>query len=87
MRMGVSVLFALRLMGIGSRLSLSNSRKSLIGAVAGIGISLVPLIAVLVVADGMIEGISGRIIELSSGHLRVADYSGLSDASGDAGAL
>jgi len=87
MRMGVSVLFALRLMGIGSRLSLSNARKSLIGAVAGIGISLVPLIAVLVVADGMIEGISGRIIELSSGHLRVADYSGLSDASGDAGAL
>ena len=66
MRMGVSVLFALRLMGIGSRLSLSNARKSLIGAVAGIGISLVPLIAVLVVADGMIEGISGRIIELSS---------------------
>jgi len=71
-------MLALRFLGIGSRESKSNVRKSLYGAIAGIGLSLVPLVIVLVVADGMIEGISSRLIELSSSHIRVADYSGVS---------
>ncbi len=71
-------MLALRFLGIGSGRSVSNARRSLFGAIAGIGISLVPLVIVLVVADGMIEGISSRIIELSTSHLRVADYSGIS---------
>lgn len=44
----------------------SNAYKSLIGAMICIGISLIPLVAVLVVSDGMIEGITGRMIGLSS---------------------
>lgn len=44
----------------------SNAHKSLIGAMICIGISLIPLVAVLVVSDGMIEGITGRMIGLST---------------------
>lgn len=83
MKMRVSILLALRFLGIGVGKSVSNARKSLLGAIAGIGISLVPLVIVLVVADGMIEGISSRIIELSTSHLRVADYTGTSGMTDD----
>jgi lipoprotein-releasing system permease protein len=78
MKIRVSILLALRFLGIGAGKSTSNARKSLYGAIAGIGISLVPLVIVLVVANGMIEGISSRVIELSTSHLRAADYAGLS---------
>ena len=44
----------------------SNGRRSLFGAMLCIGISLVPLVAVLVISDGMIQGITGRMIGLSS---------------------
>lgn len=64
---------ALRYLGIKAGKSVSNARKSLIGAIWGIGISIVPLVVVLVVSDGMIRGISSRIIELGSGHLQVLD--------------
>ncbi|MDR2897774.1 MAG: ABC transporter permease, partial [Spirochaetaceae bacterium] len=47
----------------------SNARKSLVSAVFGIGLSLIPLVVVLVVSDGMIQGISSRLSELSSYHL------------------
>lgn len=83
MRIRGSLLLALRFLGFGSGKSVSNARKSLYGAIAGIGISLVPLVIVLVVSDGMIEGISSRLIELSSSHIRVVDYSGSSELSGD----
>lgn len=76
MRQYVSITLAFRFLGIGSGRSVSNARKSLYGAIAGIGISLVPLITVLVVSDGMISGISERIIELSTSHIRVTDYTG-----------
>jgi len=76
MRFGVSLSLALSFMGIGGKRTVSNARKSLYGTIAGIGISLVPMIAVLVVSDGMIEGITSRLIELSSSHLRIVDYSG-----------
>jgi len=87
MRIRVSIMLALRFLGIGSGKSVSNARKSLYGAIAGIGISLIPLVTVLVVSDGMIEGISARIIELSTSHLRVADYSKTSDITGDSAKL
>lgn len=78
MRLAGSIMLAIRFLGFGSLSAESNARKSLYGAAAGIGLSLIPLIVVLVVANGMIEGISSRIIELSSSHLRVEDYAGVS---------
>jgi lipoprotein-releasing system permease protein len=42
------------------------------GAILGIGISLVPLLLVLLVSDGMIEGITKRYMETKSYHLQVA---------------
>ena len=47
---------ALRYLGLNAGKSVSNARKSLIGAVWGIGISIIPLVVVLVVSDGMIKG-------------------------------
>jgi lipoprotein-releasing system permease protein len=41
------------------------------GAAAGITLSLVPIIVTLIVADGMIRGITDRYLELGTGHLRV----------------
>jgi len=52
--------------------ALTNARKSLIGAVFCIALSLIPLTVVLVVTDGMIEGITNRIVGLSSFHMQVA---------------
>jgi lipoprotein-releasing system permease protein len=46
------------------------------GAAAGIAVSLVPIIVTLIVADGMIRGITDRYLELGTGHLAVYDYSG-----------
>ena len=64
-----SFLYAVRILKPG-RASASNGRKSLFGAVFGIALSLVPLIIVLVVAEGMIEGITDRMIGLSSYHVQ-----------------
>ncbi|MGP1594446.1 MAG: ABC transporter permease [Treponema sp.] len=64
---------ALRYLGITGSKSISNARKSLYGAVAGIGISIIPLVVVLVISDGMIQGISTRLIELGSGHIQLID--------------
>ena len=41
------------------------------GAAAGIAISLVPIIVTLIVADGMIRGITDRYLELGTGHLQI----------------
>ncbi|MCL2800913.1 MAG: ABC transporter permease [Treponema sp.] len=43
------------------------------GAAAGIAVSLVPIIVTLIVADGMIRGITDRYLELGTGHLQVFD--------------
>ncbi len=75
MKARLAVLLASRFLGIGASRSLSNARKSLIGAALGIGISLVPLVIVLVVSDGMIEGITRRIITLGTSHIQVVNYS------------
>jgi lipoprotein-releasing system permease protein len=44
------------------------------GAAAGIAVSLVPIIVTLIVADGMIRGITDRYLELGTGHLQILDY-------------
>jgi lipoprotein-releasing system permease protein len=43
------------------------------GAAAGIALSLVPIIVTLIVADGMIRGITARYLELGTGHLQIYD--------------
>lgn len=49
----------------------SSGQRSLIGAVVCIAVSLIPLVAVLSVSSGMISGITGRMIHLSSQDIRV----------------
>ena len=48
--------------------------RHLRAAVVGIGLSLIPLIVVMVVSDGMIEGITARYIEISTYHLEAVAY-------------
>lgn len=83
MKTAVSLRLALSFLGFGSRNNESQARKSLYGAIAGIGISIIPLIVVLVVSDGMIQGITSRLIELSSSHIRITDYYRTSGISSD----
>ncbi|MDL2230128.1 ABC transporter permease [Treponema sp. OttesenSCG-928-L16] len=49
------------------------------GAAAGIAISLVPIMVTLIVADGMIRGITSRYLELGTGHLQVYDLTNASE--------
>jgi lipoprotein-releasing system permease protein len=44
------------------------------GAAAGIALSLIPIMVTLIVADGMIRGITDRYLELGTGHLEVFSY-------------
>ena len=67
------IICALRFIGIGSSKSHSNARLSLLGASFGIGISIIPLVVVLVVSDGMIAGIATRTIELGTGQVQLID--------------
>ena len=61
------------------------ARRTLRGAVLSVAVSMVPLIVTLVVADGMIEGITSRYIELSSYHIQCVPYRGQGEGSiGDA---
>ena len=41
------------------------------GAAAGIAVSLIPIMVTLIVADGMIRGITDRYLELGTGHIQV----------------
>jgi lipoprotein-releasing system permease protein len=54
------------------------------GAAAGIAVSLIPIIVTLIVADGMIMGITDRYLELGTGHLQVFDSFGADDDEDDA---
>lgn len=58
----------------GSRMS-GKVTRHLIGAVLGIGFSLIPLIVVMEVSGGMIEGITRRFIEIGSYHLQIKNFS------------
>ncbi|QQO08281.1 ABC transporter permease [Breznakiella homolactica] len=44
------------------------------GAVAGIAVSLIPIVVTLIVADGMIRGITDRYLELGTGHMQVYNF-------------
>lgn len=57
------------------------ARRTLRGAVLSIAVSMVPLIVTLVVADGMIQGITSRYIELSSYHVQCVPYRGQGEGS------
>lgn len=48
----------------------SSARRSLFGAMLCIGLSIVPMVVVISVTNGMINGMTQRIIGLSSGHLQ-----------------
>ena len=48
----------------------SSARKSLFGALLCIGISLVPLVCVIAITDGLINGMTERLIGLSTSHLQ-----------------
>ncbi len=51
-----------------------QARKALVGAVLSVGLSLVPLITVMQVADGMIQGITARYVELGTYHAQAIPY-------------
>ena len=55
----------------------SIARKSLFGAILCIGLSIVPLVVVTSVTNGMIDGMTERIIGLSSSHIQAFVSSGL----------
>ncbi len=63
-----SLLFAFRLI-FPRTAQKSSARRSVLGAMVCIGISLVPMVVVLSVSDGMIVGMTQRIIGLSTGDL------------------
>ena len=77
-RLKASFFIALRYLWIRAH----EGGRYLRGAVAGIAVSLVPIIITLIVADGMIRGITDRYLELGTGHLQVFDsmYFGWGDA-------
>lgn len=51
-----------------------QARKALVGAVLSVALSLVPLITVMQVADGMISGITARYVELGTYHAQAIPY-------------
>lgn len=55
------------------------ARRALRGAVLSVALSLVPLITVMEVADGMIQGISSRYVELGTYHAQAHSYSSSAD--------
>ena len=73
MKLRASFLFAKRLIFplAGKK---SSARKSVLGAIICIAISVVPLVAVLAVSDSMIDGMTDRIIGLSTGALQARLY-------------
>jgi len=75
MRVPLPVLFGLRTV-VSRRGRLA---PQLAGAVLGIALSLIPLVVVLQVADGMIEGITRRYLEVGTYHLQVT-LAGRADA-------
>lgn len=68
MKISASVLYSFRMLfpRTGKK---SNARRSLIGAFLCIAISLIPLVMILTVSNGMVKGMTLRMIGLSSSHL------------------
>lgn len=74
MRLGPSFRVAWRLLR-----GREKASGGLAGAIVGIGISLVPLVLVMMVSDGMIQGITSRYIETKTYHIQAALPPGLGD--------
>ena len=51
------------------------ARRALLGAIASVAVSIIPLITVMQVADGMISGITSRYVELGTYHAQLHLYS------------
>jgi lipoprotein-releasing system permease protein len=49
----------------------NKGNRYLLGAALGIALSLVPIMVTMIVADGMIRGITDRFLELGTGHLQI----------------
>ena len=60
--------------------SKTRARKNLLASMFCVGLSIIPLIVVIVVSDSMIDGMTERIIELSSFHIQAIEYRADSDA-------
>ncbi|GMO52552.1 MAG: hypothetical protein Ta2G_10560 [Termitinemataceae bacterium] len=76
--------FKLPLLFVAFRYLIGRGNKGsryLLGAATGIALSLVPIIVTLIVADGMIRGITDRFLELGTGHLQVWPYRSLPNVS------
>ncbi len=74
--LGGSVPFLARRMLSGRRLPADElpGRRYIRGATVGVALSLVPLVVVLVVADGMIQGITSRYLETSTYHVQAHPF-------------
>ena len=59
----------------------SSARRSLFGAMICIGLSIVPMVVVISVTNGMIDGMTERIIGLSSCHLQAYVAAGIAQTS------
>jgi lipoprotein-releasing system permease protein len=62
---------------IGLRYLLGRAKEGgryLRGAAGGIALGLIPIIVTLMVADGMIRGITDRYLELGTAHLQIYDF-------------
>lgn len=68
LKLASSILFAKTLLFPRS-LKKSVARRSLVGAIACIAICVIPLVVVVTVVNGMVHGMTERIISLSSNHL------------------
>ena len=54
-----------------------QASRPVLGAVLGIALSMIPLVVVLFMSDGMIRGITDRYIETSTYHLQLRNYDSL----------
>ena len=55
-----------------------GKKRTMAGAAIAIALSLIPLVVVIEVADGMIEGITRRFIELETGHVQASPVNDMS---------
>lgn len=59
----------------------SSARKSLFGAMCCIGLSVIPLIVVISISNGLINGMTERLINLASSHIQAYVATGIDEVS------
>jgi len=52
----------------------NRTKRRIVGSIVAIAISLIPLLLVMQVAEGMIEGITKRYVEVGTFHLQIRTY-------------